>query len=160
MVDIQNNLSGSSRVWIYQSNRAFTKVEEAEILNKLDAFNKEWAAHGTNLSSAVEVYYSRFIVFFVDESNQDATGCSIDKSVVLVKQIEADYKIDLLDRLNLAYKSGEEIIDIRMSDFQKEIQTEVVNPTTIVFNNLVTTKAEFQSKWEVPAIESWHKNLF
>lgn len=160
MVETKNNLPGSARVWVYQSNRPFTSEEVKEIQDKLEAFNLEWAAHGTNLNSAVEIFYNQFIVFFVDEAAQGATGCSIDKSVVLVKQLESDYNVALLDRLNLAYKDGNSVVNIRMSDFQNEIKTDRVSPTTIVFNNLVVTKEEFQSKWEVPAIESWHKNLF
>jgi len=31
-----------------------------------------------------------------------------------------------------------------------------VSKKTIVFNNLVTNKAEYLENWEVPAEESWH----
>ena len=31
-----------------------------------------------------------------------------------------------------------------------------VTGNTVVFNNLVTTKAEYENYWEVPASESWH----
>jgi hypothetical protein len=31
-----------------------------------------------------------------------------------------------------------------------------VSKNTIVFNNLVATKEEYENHWEVPAEESWH----
>ena len=83
MVQTENNLPDSSRVWVYQSNRAFTQEELVELKNELDQFGASWEAHGTKLNSAIEIYYNQFIVIFVDESGQEATGCSIDKSVVL-----------------------------------------------------------------------------
>ena len=117
-------------------------------------------AHGTKLNSAIEIYYNQFIVIFVDESGQQATGCSIDKSVTLVKSIEQKYNVDLLDRMNLTYKDGEAVKNIKMADFQGKVQAGEFSSDLIVFNNLVTNKAEFLSNWETAAKNSWHNNLF
>ncbi|MFT4899546.1 MAG: hypothetical protein ACI9U0_001344 [Flavobacteriales bacterium] len=160
MVQTENNLPDSSRVWVYQSNRAFTQEELVELKNELDQFGASWEAHGTKLNSAIEIYYNQFIVIFVDESGQEATGCSIDKSVVLVKMIESKYGISLLDRMNLTYKTDDAVENIRMADFQKLAQKGQIQNTVTVFNNLVISKAEFISKWEVEAKDSWHANLF
>ena len=160
MVQTENNLPDSSRVWVYQSNRAFTQEELVELKNELDQFGASWEAHGTKLNSAIEIYYNQFIVIFVDESGQEATGCSIDKSVVLVKMIESKYGISLLDRMNLTYKTDDAVENIRMADFQKLAQKGQIKNTVTVFNNLVISKAEFISKWEVEAKDSWHANLF
>jgi hypothetical protein len=160
MVQTENNLPDSSRVWVYQSNRAFTQEELVELKNELDQFGASWEAHGTKLNSAIEIYYNQFIVIFVDESGQEATGCSIDKSVVLVKMIESKYGISLLDRMNLTYKTDDAVENIRMADFQKLAQKGQIQNTVTVFNNLVFSKAEFISKWEVEAKDSWHANLF
>jgi hypothetical protein len=35
-----------------------------------------------------------------------------------------------------------------------------VTSKTIVFNNLINTKGEFEEFWEVPAEESWHSRFF
>ena len=159
MVQTENNLPDSSRVWVYQSNRAFTQEELVELKNELDQFGASWEAHGTKLNSAIEIYYNQFIVIFVDESGQEATGCSIDKSVVLVKMIEY-HPNALLDRMNLTYKTDDAVENIRMADFQKLAQKGQIQNTVTVFNNLVISKAEFISKWEVEAKDSWHANLF
>jgi hypothetical protein len=34
-----------------------------------------------------------------------------------------------------------------------------VSKNTIVFNNLVNSKREYQEFWEVPASESWHSRF-
>lgn len=160
MVQVQNNLPETSRVWVYQSNRSFTDAEVAELKATLNEFNLSWEAHGTNLNSAIEVYYNQFIVIYVDESVQEATGCSIDKSVGLVKSIEEKYGVDLLDRMNLTYKEGGEVKNIKMAEFQGKAQSGEFNADMVVFNNLVTSKAEFLNNWETPAKDSWHNNLF
>ena len=160
MVQIANNLPDSSRVWVYQSNRAFTDSEVLELKEQLSQFQDAWEAHGKKLNSAIEIYYNQFLVIFVDESIQEATGCSIDKSVALMKSIEDKYGVDMLDRMNLTYKEGEEVKNIKMAEFQHKTQSGEFNTGMIVFNNLVTSKREFVSNWETKAENSWHNNLF
>ena len=96
MVQIINKLPDASRVWVYQSNRAFTESEVSDLKKCLGNFNLSWEAHGKKLNSAIELYYNQFIVIFVDESFQDATGCSIDKSVALMKDIEVKFGVEML----------------------------------------------------------------
>ena len=160
MVQIANNLPDSSRVWVYQSNRAFTSSEFSDINQNLSAFNQSWEAHGKKLNSAIEVYSNQFVVIFVDESYQQATGCSIDKSVVLIKSIEDKFGVEMLDRMNLAYKLGESIHNIRIGDFQEKARSGEFSTDMIVFNNLVKNKGEFISNWETTVKNSWHINLF
>ena len=45
------SLPEESRIWIYKSNRKFSDDEMAAIENALQAFLKDWAAHGTSLES-------------------------------------------------------------------------------------------------------------
>ena len=160
MVQIANNLPDSSRVWVYQSNRAFTVSELSDLHQELSTFNQSWEAHGKKLNSAIEVYHNQFVVIFVDEAVQHATGCSIDKSVVLMKSIEDKFGVEMLDRMNLAYKLGESIHNIKIGDFQEKARSGEFNTDMVVFNNLVKNKGEFISNWETTVKNSWHINLF
>ena len=101
--------SPQSRIWIYQSNRKFTPVEEAEILTKLEAFTQQWKAHGHELMAKAEVRHGYFIILSVDESQANVTGCSIDSSVRLIKEIEQTLRVDLFNRFNIAYKIDGEV---------------------------------------------------
>ncbi|TKC05738.1 ABC transporter ATPase [Pedobacter polaris] len=152
--------SPQSKVWIYQSNRQFTATETAEIQQQLDAFTAQWKAHGHQLKAKGEIFYNFFIVLTVDQDAASATGCSIDSSVRLIKEIESTYGVDLFDRFNMAYKIGDEVHVNTKEDFETLITIKKIGPQTIVFNNLVQTLAEFEQKWEVPLAESWHKMIF
>jgi hypothetical protein len=85
-----------------------------------------------------------------------ASGCSIDASVHFIQQLEKAYNVDLLDKMNVSYKQGEYVAYKDLSDFKKMAKDRAVSLNTIVFNNLVATKAEFLDNWEVPAKDSWH----
>src|SRR5215217_4161490 len=96
--------SPQSKIWIYQSNRAFTPIEVNEIQQKLDEFTGQWTAHGHKLKAKAEIRYNFFIVLIVDQDSANATGCSIDSSVRVIKEIEQAYNVDLFNRFNMAYK--------------------------------------------------------
>jgi hypothetical protein len=154
------SFSPQSRVWVYQSDRKFTSTEENEILNKLASFTNQWKAHGNELLAKAEIRYGFFIILTVDESQAGVTGCSIDSSVRLVKEIEQEYHVDLFNRFNIAYKVNGEVVVNSKEDFETLVNIKQVTPETIVFNNMVQNLKELESKWEVPFQNSWHSTVF
>ncbi|GAA4934780.1 hypothetical protein GCM10023314_04010 [Algibacter agarivorans] len=151
-----NTLPEESRVWIYQANRSFSEQELEEIQSKLDVFIENWTAHGSDLQSGYTIKYKRFIIIGLNQDLNKATGCSIDASVNFIQQLEKDYNVDLLDKMNVSYKQGDYVAYKTLSDFRKMAKDKAVSKNTIVFNNLVTNIGEFKENWEVPASESWH----
>ncbi len=154
-----SDLPDSSRVWIYQSNRSFSDQELQEINSKLEEFITQWTAHGADLKASFEIKYKRFITLALDQKLNSATGCSIDASVRFIQQLEKDYNVDLLDKMNVSYKQGEFVAYKTLTDFRKMAKEKAVSKNTIVFNNLVNTKAEYLEEWEVPASDSWHNRF-
>lgn len=154
-----NTLPEESRIWIYQSNRSFTEEELEEIKSRLDIFIENWTAHGSELQSGYTIKYKRFIIIALNQDLNKATGCSIDASVNFIQQLEKDYNVDLLDKMNVSYKQGEFVAYKSLTDFRKMAKEKAVSKNTIVFNNLVNTIEELNESWEVPASESWHSRF-
>jgi hypothetical protein len=152
--------SSHSRVWVYQSDRKLTADEAVQIQMHMDNFTRSWTAHNNQLKAKAEIRYNRFLILFVDESQAGASGCSIDKSVNFMKQLEQEFGINLFDRFNLAYRDGEEIISVPRHQFEELLKLGKINTETIVFNNLAQNVAELETKWEVPFKDSWHIQLF
>ena len=154
-----NALPEESRVWIYQSNRTFTDDEISELKDKLNVFINNWTAHGSDLQAGYIIKYKRFIVIGLNQNLNKATGCSIDASVHFIQQLEKSYNVDLMDKMNVSYKQGEYVAYKSLTDFRKMAKDRAVSKNTIVFNNLVANKAEFEEHWEVPVSESWHSRF-
>jgi len=153
-------LPDSARIWIYQANRTFTEAELAEIRTDLEAFLTQWTAHGADLKAGCELPYNRFIVLGLDQTHAGASGCSIDASVHFIQALEEKYKVSLLDRMNVSYKQGPHVAYKPLDEFRKMAKDRAVSGKTIVFNNLVATKLDYEQHWEVPASESWHSRFF
>ena len=144
-----NQISSDARVWIYQSDRAFNAAEKTDIESQLTDLCNHWNTHGTVLHCSFQIH-DWFICLFVDENKQSASGCSIDSSVAVIKAIANKYNIDFFNRMNIAFLDGESTKVLPIAEFKK-----ILTPQTIVYDNLVSTKIEYESKWKVPLSESW-----
>lgn len=153
-------LPKSSRIWIYQSNRKLSEDEVKIAEEAMQQFVENWVAHSTPLKASFVIKYSRFIILAVDQEYHAASGCSIDSSVRAIQDLEQQFEVDLLDKMNVTFKSGDFIAHKSLIDFKKMAKEKAVNANTIVFNNLVNTIEEFEEFWEVPAGESWHSRFF
>ncbi len=154
------NLPEESRIWIYQSNRKFSDEEIVAIEKDLIDFLNNWSAHGSPLEASYQLKYNRFIIIAVNQEVHPATGCAIDSSVAFIQNIEKRYDVDLLDKMNVTFKTGEYIAHKPLIEFKKLAKEKSVSSNTIVFNNLVNTIEEWKENWEIPASESWHSRFF
>lgn len=153
------NLPDDSRVWVYQSNRKLNDSEIESINIKTKHFLEQWTAHGKDLEAGFELKYNRFIIIGLNQENTSASGCSIDSSVCFIQSLEKEFEIDLLDKMNVTFYNGDFLAHKSLADFKKMAKARSVSKKTIVFNNLINTKAEYIENWEVPAEDSWHNRF-
>ncbi len=152
-------LPDHSRIWIYQSDRELTSEEVDKISASAKQFLESWTAHDAKLQAGFEIRYSRFLILMIDEKVAGASGCSIDKSVHFVQGLEKEFNVSFFDRLKFAYRANDRVEVAPRTIFERKLAEGTLSGDTIVFNNLIQTKAELTSKWEVPLIKSWHRSL-
>lgn len=148
------------RIWIYQSNRELSNEELALAEKKLQAFTEQWKAHGKELAARAEVRYNRFIILFLNEDLESASGCSIDSSVRFLKAIEDELGIDLFDRLQTAYFDGDDVKTASRGELEDLLANGKINENTRVFDNTVQNSKELAERWIVPMKDSWHGRVF
>ena len=153
------NLPTHSRVWIYQSDRKFTTQEEEFISEKAISFIDQLTKHGADLQGSFVIKYNQFLVLAVDEGFNNVSGCAIDSSVRFVQEIEKLLRVDMMNKMNISYREGESINSVKMTIFKEYVKTRKITSKTIVFNNMVSTKQDLITLWEVPLIKSWHKRF-
>ncbi len=153
-------LSPSSRVWIYQASKTLSDHDVSLITTKLQSFVEGWKRHGEDLKASYLVKYNQFIILAVDESFNTVSGCAIDASTHIIKQLEHDLSLDLMNKLNVAFKIKDIVNTTSLKDFQQFVEAKKITKDTIVFNNMIQTKNELETSWEIPANQSWHRRYF
>ncbi|MDX8554039.1 ABC transporter ATPase [Tenacibaculum sp. 1B UA] len=153
-------LPQNARIWVYQSDREFTQEEIEFISAKALLFIDNWTRHGDDLKGSFTIKYNQFLILAVDEGFNNVSGCSIDASVRFIKELEKELELDLMNKMNVSFKDGDNINIVKLPEFQNFVKEKKIIAETIVFNNMVNTKEDFETKWEVPANQSWHARFF
>lgn len=152
------NFSNPSRIWIYISDKPFSSNQQLELEPRLKAFCVNWTAHNHQLKAEMKILHNQMIIVAVDETQAGASGCSIDKSVNLMKEIEKDYQVNLFERTRVAFISPKgEIKTALINEIIHLYDIGELNEHTDVFNTLVQTKLELESNFVIPLKESWVK---
>ena len=102
--------------------------------------------------------FGQFIVIMADETATGVSGCSTDSSVRLVKQVEELFKVNMFDRLSLAFVVRDKIQVLPLSQLSYALENNFVQAETIYFNNLVLTKKQLIEEWLIPVNKSWLKS--
>lgn len=152
---IPQDFDNNSRVWVYQSSRIFTVSEALEIEKLLQDFSEEWNSHGDLVKGYANLFFGQFIIIMADESRIKVGGCSTDSSVRLIKNLEQDYHVQLLDRQLLAFIVKERIQLIPLSQVNYSIENNFITQDTLYFNNTILTKKELLNNWIIPVKDSW-----
>ncbi len=157
---IPKDFDNSSRVWIYQCNRCFTLNETLEIEELLQNFTANWNSHGNAVKGFANLFFGQFIIFMADETATGVSGCSMDSSVRMVKNIEEDYHVQLFDRQTLAFGVDERIQLVPLSMLNYEIDNGIITADTLYFNNTILNKMDLVHNWIIPAGQSWLSKRF
>jgi len=150
-----NELSAESRVWIYVGNRAMTATEENSINNMLHSFCDQWSAHGQPLKTSFKIEKNQFIIMAVDEDYRNPSGCSIDSSVGVLRQIQSATGIDFLDRTLVPFSVDNRVALIPLSEIKPHFSSGLLKQGTSTFNTLATTRRELELNWQIPVEKSW-----
>jgi hypothetical protein len=148
-------LPSHARVWIYQADRKMSANEETAVSSAMKNFCEQWVAHGQPLQTSFKIEFSQFLIMSVDEGFNNASGCSIDGSVRVLKGFQTDLNINFLDPSRIAFFVGGEIQLFSRTELKSLFGSGKVTASTITFNNLVATKADFERQWKIATEKSW-----
>jgi hypothetical protein len=152
-----HNFSPQSKVWVYQSDRVFTNDEANTLSEALASFTQQWTAHNQQLKAKGEVWHNRFIILIVDETQAEASGCSIDKSVHFLQEVEKQLGVSLFNRQLVSIKNGDEVKTYNINELKTQFEKGTINADTLAFNTLITTKEQLDTQWELPIKQTWIK---
>ncbi len=155
MIVDYKKLPETSKIYIYPSSRKFYPTEIPIVVEKVNIFIEDYLVNDLFF----EIKYDRFLIFLVS----DLTPLSSEQNeslVSLILSIEKELDITLMDKVNVCFKQGEFVQLKEIADFKKLLKNKGVSKKTIVFNNLINTKSEYDCCWETPANISWISHFF
>jgi len=160
-------LPGSSRIWLYVASRELTHEEAAFVSGQLHQFTSSWMAHGSTLNAQGALLLRQIVVLALDETNQQASGCSIDASVAVIRSFSDGCPslsdVDLLDRSQVIYLSGpdDELWQrAKLHDFWAMRKAGNLTDAAIIFDSTVTQLGALRSDGTKALSDSWHAHMW
>lgn len=145
----------NERIWIYTLSKELTNEQLVDFKNRCQCFVNDWTAHDVSLDASFDLYQNRLLIFKVNEDKYNASGCSIDKQLRFVKELEQTFSLELLNRLLVAYENINQVEVVKASQIKELLTSNIINANTLVFDNTITESAQLANKWKQPLQATW-----
>ena len=153
-IDI-SQLPDESRIWIFGISPALDERKESRVLAAVDPFLDAWVAHGEPIVSARDLLHGSFLLIAVDERSE-TSGCSIDRMFGLLRQLEHDLSVSILDADRIFVRGSDNAVQA----MSRARFRDTAESGTIIFDTVAERLSAIRSgKWQRPARESWHGQL-
>lgn len=154
------DISEDSRVWVYQAARQFSAQEKELIQSRLSAFCDGWNTHGNRMPTSFEILDHQILVLAVDETGLGASGCSIDSSVRMLRELENELENNITDQGKVTFKTNSGEINVASAlGIKSKVTSGEIDSQTLVINPQVQSKKDLGSVW-ILAGNSWLNRYF
>jgi hypothetical protein len=143
------------RIWIYTLSKELTNEQLSDFKNRCQNFVSGWTAHDVALDATFELYKDRLLIFKVDETKYNASGCSIDKQLRFVKELEQAFSLELLNRLLVAYEKNNDVQVVKQSQISELLSSKEIDENTLIFNNTISQSIDMATNWKQPLRQTW-----
>lgn len=159
---IFSDLPDDARLWIFAAARPLDAEECSRLLALVDDFLAGWHAHGHPVVGARDLRLDQFLLVAADERASGVSGCSIDSLYRVLKQVDGEISVGLLDSSLVHYRDADGTVrSVSRPDFRELVAEGAVDGDTLVFDNTLRTVGDLRAeRWELPLRESWHARAF
>lgn len=151
------SLPPDARVWIYQSDKLLTKDQQVIISEALHSFTDQWAVHGSPMDTSFRITDDHFIIL---AANDHASGCSIDSSVRVIRDLGEKTGVDFFNRNLIGFEIDGNVQLVKLKDLKSAFAQGALSPTSLHYNNLVQTVHDLETAWKMPAKDTWLRRYF
>jgi len=152
-----NNLSPSSKCWVYITKNEISKSELESLQIELYNICENWMSHGRKIKSNYKVKNKHFIILFAEENN--VSGCSIDSTNREIMRILNDLNIALNPNSKIGIFKDEIILFYDKEEIIDFIGKNKFSLSDKMINTTIRNKSEYLSSWKLMLKDSWLKNF-
>lgn len=150
-----SNIPEEAKIWVFPSNRKFYPQEVEKITKSVEAFLNNWKSDRNEVECSFLLKYDRFIIISANDTEYNLSLEAQDALTSFIIELEKQYEVVLLDKINVCYKQGDFVQYKDIVEFKKMIKAKGVSEKTTVFNNMITVKEELRYNWEINIMDSW-----
>jgi hypothetical protein len=143
-----------NRVWLYVIDKDLEQEQLHQLKEKGENFVKSWTAHDRQLHASFDILHKKIILVKVNESATEASGCSIDKLTRFITDLSAEFGLDLLNRLNVAYKAGSDVNVASSAVVRQMLDNGQLSAESLIFDTSISRQDDL-ARLEKPLKDTW-----
>ena len=153
-------LPDDARVWVFGASAPLDDEAAAALLSEVDAYLRQWQAHGAPLTCARDWHAGQFLAIGVDQSTAGASGCSIDALFRILQGLERSLGASLVAGGRVFYRDATGAVQcVDRPTYAARARAGVLGSDTPVFDTTLTSARDYRDRFERPAAASWHAQL-
>ena len=149
----------TSKTIIFPGDRELILQEQDFIEKEMTKFLSQWKSHGKELYASCKVLNKIFIVIVIDETFEQASGCSKDSLSHKIKELGEKLNIDFFNNGNIIYLEEEKLKIIKFHNIKEAVKSKILTNNTKIFT-FVDTLKDLEDKWLIQADQSWLNKYF
>jgi hypothetical protein len=151
----------TARAWLHAPAQPLDEAQRETILAKLQRTVEHWKSHGTVVPAHAQFLDGSVLLVVADFTGAEASGCSIDRMVVAVREAGQAAGAELVDLLGVHAVIDGQLRFFDRKGFAQAVQAGQAGPDTLVYDLTLTQLGEVrQGLWKRPASQGWHGKAF
>lgn len=158
-----DRMPDDARLWVFGAPHPLAGDDAGALLERVDAFLDQWAAHGAPVVGARDFRHGQFLLIASDERATGVSGCSIDSLFHALAGVERELGTDLRGTSSFVFYRDAEgnVQSATRPVFRQLAATAQVGEDTPVFDNTVSTVGDLRAGgWEKRFGDAWHARAF
>jgi hypothetical protein len=131
-----------TKVWIYISSMPINDSLLESFNSRFESFFSEWKSHGENINGHFKVKDQHLLLIAANVNGSGLCGRAVDAQLRFIKELDQEFKINLLDRNKMAYFSNNKIELFDFKDLKSLIANKLISKDTNWCNTFVNTNSD------------------
>jgi hypothetical protein len=145
-----NSLPASSPIFIYPFQDKISETQSDEIISKSLKFLDQWKSHGSDLSTKIWIEENQFLIFMVDTSLSEPSGCSKDKLYHFVESLKDLNEISFGDLNKFWVKKDQHILNFTKKELKENLENGSLSFDNQIFPIWISDFGQYKKNWGAP----------
>ncbi|MEP7320738.1 MAG: hypothetical protein ABI761_02425 [Saprospiraceae bacterium] len=150
-----DQLPEDARIWIFSIDGEMQADKHSALKEALKDFILDWTSHQQSLKASASIIDDRFIIIGLDQSQYGASGCSIDKLMRLIQNLELKTGLSLLLKNKIAIQHLDKVQWKTVAEIKQAKMEGTLDEESVYFDTMIDSVFLFKNHWIKPLNEGW-----
>jgi hypothetical protein len=147
---METTLPSNCPIFIFPFQTGLSESQKEKIMTFSKQFLSKWKSHGSDLSTQVWIEENQFLIFVVDSSLSEPSGCSKDKLYHFMESLKDLKEFKFGDINKFWVKKNQKILNFTKKELKENIENGSLSFDNQLFPLWITEYEQYIVNWGAP----------